>query len=83
MVKRGARHLTYLSRSGCDNDDTATFVTELEESGVTALVIQGNVSSFEDVQRAVRSSDRPVKGAVQGALVLKVRRQFRAQDSHD
>ena len=73
MVKRGARHLTYLSRSGCSNDDTSTFITELQDSGVTALVVQGDVSSFEDVQRAVRSSERPVKGAVQGALVLKVK----------
>ena len=72
MVQRGARHLTYLSRSGCANKETRNFLAELQASGADTVIVRGDVASLEDVQRAVSSCDKPIKGVVQGALVLQV-----------
>lgn len=69
-VSRGARHLIYLSRSGAANDEAKSFLAKLEESGVDAAVVKGDVSSLADVQAAVDSAKYPIKGVVQGALTL-------------
>ncbi|KAI1356404.1 hypothetical protein F5Y01DRAFT_309815 [Xylaria sp. FL0043] len=69
-VSRGARHLIYLSRSGAANDEAKSFLSKLEESGVDASVVKGDVASLADVQSAVDSAQYPIKGIVQGALTL-------------
>ncbi len=72
MVDRGAKHLTYLSRSGCSNEETRKFLSDLHARGVETDVVHGDVASLNDVKRAVKSCKRPIKGVVQGALALKV-----------
>ncbi|KAI0817576.1 hypothetical protein GGR55DRAFT_673409 [Xylaria sp. FL0064] len=69
-VSRGARHLIYLSRSGAANDEAKSFLSKLEESGVDASVVKGDVASLADVQSAVDSAQYPIMGIVQGALTL-------------
>ena len=75
MVMQGARHLTYLSRSGVTNEETETFISELNSQGVTTVIAKGDVASLKDVEVVVASCSHPVKGVVQGALVLKVNRE--------
>ncbi|KAI1264396.1 hypothetical protein F5Y18DRAFT_390351 [Xylariaceae sp. FL1019] len=69
-VSRGARHLVYLSRSGAASDEAKTFLKRLEENGVDATVVMGDVTSLADVQAALDSAKYPIKGVVQGALTL-------------
>ena len=72
MIDRGAKSFTYLSRSGLDKQDTRDFIAELQGLDVDAQVVKGDVSSFDDVKRAVASTKRPIKGVVQAALTLQV-----------
>ncbi|KAI1175676.1 hypothetical protein F4777DRAFT_598427 [Nemania sp. FL0916] len=69
-VSRGARHLIYLSRSGAAKDEAKIFLEGLREKGIDASVVKGDVTSLADVQAAVKSSTRPIKGVVQAALTL-------------
>ncbi|KAI0508959.1 hypothetical protein F5B22DRAFT_658737 [Xylaria bambusicola] len=69
-VARGARHIIYLSRSGATSVEAKTFLIELEENGVEASVVKGDVSSLADVRAAVQTAKYPIKGVVQGALTL-------------
>ncbi|KAL8790243.1 MAG: hypothetical protein Q9195_006466 [Heterodermia aff. obscurata] len=73
FVDRGARDITYLSRSGDQNATVQGFLVNLKERGITARVIKGDVNSIEDVNRAVAASGRPIKGMLQAALTLKDR----------
>ena len=72
LVDRGARDITYLSRSGDQNATVQGFLVDLKERGITARVIKGDVNSIEDVNRAVAASVKPIKGMLQAALTLKV-----------
>jgi hypothetical protein len=69
-VSRGARNLIYFSRSGADKDEAKIFLNTLKEKGVNISIMKGDVTSLSDVQSAVKSSKRPIKGVVQGALSL-------------
>lgn len=70
-VARGARNLIYLARSGAAKPEAQIFIDELRAKGVSVSVVKGDVTSLTDVQNAVKSSEKPIKGVVQGALTLK------------
>ncbi|KAL4866681.1 hypothetical protein BDV12DRAFT_198902 [Aspergillus spectabilis] len=69
-VQQGARHLLYLSRSGAASADAKAFVQELQACGVEVQIVQGDVEVLEDVVKAVKQAQYPIKGVVQGALSL-------------
>lgn len=76
MVDRGARYIVYLSRTCEDrlNVSSAELVKELRNGGVEVKVVAGDVSVKEDVTRAIKlCGGRPIKGAVNAAMVLNVR----------
>ena len=73
MVKRGARNLIFLSRSGLSNQVTKKFVSDLERLQVNVIVVQGDVTKMTDVQNAVDAGSGRIKGVVQAPLVLHVR----------
>ena len=70
---QGARHLTFLSRSGVTTKETEAFLAKLHMQGVTTVIVKGDVTSLKDVEATVASCNMPIKGVVQGALLLKVR----------
>ncbi|KAH9986727.1 polyketide synthase dehydratase-domain-containing protein [Xylariaceae sp. FL0662B] len=71
MVERGARNLTFLSRSaGASNVSKALFL-ELESMGCTVTAVAGRVDDMQDVNDAVRQSKSLIKGVIQLAMVLK------------
>lgn len=72
MVDRGARNLTYLSRSGDATMEVRNFIAEIENRNVVTHVVKGDVTILEDVKRAVARSGKSVKGVVQAALTLQV-----------
>lgn len=73
MVERGARNLTFLSRSAGLSDISKSLFLELESVGCAVTAVAGRVDHMDDVQEAVRQSKFPIKGVVQLAMVLKAR----------
>lgn len=78
MVARGARHFTFLSRSGADSPSAARLVRDVEASGALVQVVRGDVASRADVVRALEGvpAAHPVRGVVHAAMVLRVKLFF-------
>ena len=75
MMKKGARNFAFLSRSGADSRQASILVKGLEAAGARVQVMRGDASVRADVDRAVKSvpADRPIRGVIQAAMVLRVR----------
>jgi short-subunit dehydrogenase len=74
MVDRGARNLSFLSRSGWKNSGALAIVEALRGCGVAITVINCDIASREDVFDAVNQISKigkPIKGVVQAAMVLE------------
>jgi NADPH:quinone reductase-like Zn-dependent oxidoreductase len=69
MVSRGARKLVFLSRTGTAGLEAQRFISRLRSLAVDAQIIRGDVTSAEDVSRAVQSCAN-IKGVIQAALTL-------------
>lgn len=72
MVGRGARKFIFLSRSGAASQDARELLAWFESIGVQAIVVKGDVSSKQDVERAVNGSSSTIKGVIQAPLDLHV-----------
>ncbi len=75
MVEQGAKHLTFLSRSGFNSPEADLIVDDLRKQGVEIDIIKCDVTIKEEVTAAVEraSSKRPIKGVIHAAMVLDVR----------
>ncbi|KAF2871202.1 hypothetical protein BDV95DRAFT_443995, partial [Massariosphaeria phaeospora] len=74
MVTNGARHLILVSRSGPKTAAAQEFVQDLRASGVRVETPKCDLSSTENLRTVLEScavSMPPVKGCVQGTMVLK------------
>ncbi|KAJ9635854.1 hypothetical protein H2199_008207 [Coniosporium tulheliwenetii] len=71
MVRRGAKNLAFLSRSGTDRPEAKVTVDWLEARGIRATVYRGDVSSYADVERCIQSIGTELAGVFQAAMVLK------------
>ncbi|RDL31106.1 uncharacterized protein BP5553_09895 [Venustampulla echinocandica] len=69
MVEHGAKHLVIMSRKA----EKSPFLAELEETGCNIRCISCDVSSSSELSRAMQNCAGmpPVKGVIQGAMVLK------------
>ena len=72
MVRCGARYLVIMSRSGYTDDKSKKVVRDLEAMGCHVTLITGDVTKLHDVQGAFEKSARPVRGVIQGAMILHV-----------
>lgn len=75
MVKRGARNLILLSRSGPRTDVAKAMISELESTGArvyTPLCDVVDRSSLENVLSQCAKEMPPIKGCVQTSAALKV-----------
>lgn len=74
MMKKGARSFVFLSRSGTDSEQAAILVRGLEARGANVQVFRGDAAVKEDVKKAIGSipADRPIRGVVNAAMVLRV-----------
>lgn len=75
LSTRGAKHLILLSRSGAASDDAKKLVEELTTRGVNVATPKCDISKKEVVQQVIAECARtmpPVKGAIQGTMVLAV-----------
>lgn len=74
MVESGARELVFLSRSG--GRGAEAFADELRSQDCQVHMVAGSVALLADVQRAVQCAQRPVAGAINLSMVLKVSFDF-------
>lgn len=74
MVEKGARNLTFLSRSAGLSDVSKSLFSELESMGCSVTAIAGQVDQMDFVQEAIHRSKYPIKGVMQLAMVLKARK---------
>lgn len=70
LVARGARDLILFSRSAGTDAESLAFTLQLESMGCSISVVAGSVDSMDDVQRAVQTATKPIKGVFQLAMVL-------------
>lgn len=71
MIEHGARSLTFLSRSAGVSEDSKQAIEELESLGAEVHAVAGGVENLEDVEAAVRASEKPIKGVFHLAMVLR------------
>ena len=71
MVEHGARHLIYLSRNAGLGPYDELVIAELNSMGCKVQVVQGSVTSCEDVMRAIEGATHPLKGILQMSMVLR------------
>lgn len=71
MVEHGAKHFVYLSSTGGNGPDDATFVQEMNDAGASVQIVAGSVANLADVQRVVKQAGHPIAGVLQMSTVLK------------
>ncbi|KAF1981618.1 hypothetical protein K402DRAFT_425261 [Aulographum hederae CBS 113979] len=74
MVSRGARNIVFLSRSGASTDTARELVSDLEAKGARVNAFACDVSKKDAVAQCfaeVNKTMPPIKGCIQGAMVLK------------
>lgn len=74
MASRGARHVLLLSRSGRDGEGEESLVGALEAAGCRATVAACDIADaarLGSVLAAARDTMPPVRGVIQGAMVLR------------
>ena len=73
LAQLGAKHIATLSRSGTASSGKRAFVEEMRDAGVDLIVHQGSVVEIEDIKKVQElAGQRPIRGVVQGAMVLQV-----------
>jgi hypothetical protein len=72
LAQRGAKHLIIMSRSGVSDRRSQSIVKDCASYGCQIHEARGDVASVEDVKAAFSSGPYPVRGIVQGAMVLRV-----------
>ncbi|KAI1452126.1 reducing type I polyketide synthase [Annulohypoxylon moriforme] len=70
LAKNGARHLAVLSRRAYDDDKSQKVINDIRALGCHIDLIQGDITSVEDVRKAFQGTSAPIGGVIQGAMVL-------------
>jgi hypothetical protein len=72
LVQHGARELIVMSRTGADDERSRGVLRDVAALGGRTTIVQGDVSSAQDVTRMFENAQLPIKGIIQGAMVLRV-----------
>lgn len=75
MATKGARNIVLVSRRGTSNERVQALVDSLAPLGVRIIVKACDVSSQESVEALIKEEMKdlpPVRGVIQGAMVLRV-----------
>ena len=72
MARHGARNLISLSRSGCTDERSQAIIMNCNALGCDVQEAQADVSNAEEVGRIFKSAKMPIRGIIQGAMVLRV-----------
>ena len=74
MAEHGAKHIVFISRSGDSRQEIKDFLEKLRADGVDARAYAGDVANkvqLQEVLAQVSASMPPIRGVIQGAMVLK------------
>ncbi|KAF2788729.1 putative polyketide synthase [Melanomma pulvis-pyrius CBS 109.77] len=71
MARHGARHLVMLSRNAWEDPRHQKCVNELEELGCSTIVVKGSVENPSDVEKTISASNKPIRGVMHLAMVLR------------
>lgn len=88
MASRGAMHLIFLSRSGLVTEPVEAMITDLKEIGCTVNIFACDVADAQRLREVVQECSAtlpPIKGCIQGSMVLRVnclRRWSYFRDQH-
>jgi hypothetical protein len=80
MARHGAKQLIILSRSGCQDEKSQATLRNIHANGCSIIDIKGDVARKEDVERCFNEASLPIRGVIQGAMVLRVCRLKDALD---
>ncbi|VUC30962.1 unnamed protein product [Clonostachys rosea] len=72
MLGRGARQFIFVGRTGTQKKAAKQLIEDLEAAGANCTVITGDVTNYDDVVRALKSTSSPLGGVVQAAMGLSV-----------
>jgi KR domain len=72
LARLGAGHLVVMCRSGFADDKSQAVLKNINAAGCRVEQVQGDVCVLADVQRAFKAAPVPVRGVIQGAMVLRV-----------
>lgn len=75
LVERGAKNLILLSRSGAKSEASLVFLLELKQLGVNVTAPPCDVTDIASLQTVLEQCAidmPPIKGCVQGSMVLRV-----------
>lgn len=75
MVKNGAKHLIFLSRSGLLKTEAQILVEELTNAGASVASFACDLADEKSIEAIAKDCTRdlpPICGVVQGAMVLQV-----------
>lgn len=75
MVRQGARNIIFLSRSGDKKPEARKTIEELVQKGAKVTVYSCDVGNAKAVEEVIQESAKkcpPIRGVIQGAMVLKV-----------
>ena len=81
MMNRGAKHLMILSRSGPRGEAALTLLEELKTKGVNVLAVPCDISDESTLSSVISDHANelpPIKGCIQGCMVLRVGNRSRA-----
>jgi NAD(P)-dependent dehydrogenase (short-subunit alcohol dehydrogenase family) len=75
MIRQGAKNIVFLSRSGDQKPESRAVLDALTKEGALVCAFACDVSDPEEVKKVVAKCEKdfpPIKGCIQGAMVLKV-----------
>ena len=75
MMKRNARHLLLLSRSGAQTRAAQILLRDLELGGVAVLAPSCDIGNERSLQASLKKCDtvaHPIQGCIHSAMALKV-----------
>ncbi|RSM18065.1 hypothetical protein CDV31_003164 [Fusarium ambrosium] len=75
LVKNGAKHFAFLSRSGASSEASRLFVEDLKDKGVDVQVYQVDICDAKALEKVIKQDVLlhmpPIKGVFQCAAVIK------------
>ncbi len=75
MVRQGAKHLVFLSRSGDKKPEAKETIRTLRDQGANVAAYSCDIANADEVQSVLNHCAKgfpPIRGVIQGAMVLKV-----------
>ena len=72
MTRHGAKFLAVMSRSGYNDEKSQKAAHDIRANGCEIELIQGDITSIDDVRKAFASRRVPIGGIIQGTMVIRV-----------